>query len=83
MWTKVWTLAGIASDIPNAGDWFKYDLGKESFVVVRGEDGKIRAFYNVCPHRGKVDNGPEYADKAVTGGQKTQPGYRRWPPPWS
>jgi phenylpropionate dioxygenase-like ring-hydroxylating dioxygenase large terminal subunit len=52
MWTKVWTLAGMAADIPNPGDWFKYDLGVESFVVVRGDDGAIRAFYNVCPHRG-------------------------------
>lgn len=52
LWTKVWTFAGFAADIPNAGDWFKYDLGAESFVVVRGDDLKIRAFYNVCPHRG-------------------------------
>ncbi|MHA3795383.1 aromatic ring-hydroxylating dioxygenase subunit alpha [Sphingomonas sp. YL-JM2C] len=52
MWTKVWTHAGFASDIPNPGDWFKYDLGPESFVVVRGQDDEIRAFYNVCPHRG-------------------------------
>lgn len=52
LWTKVWTFAGVASDIPNPGDWFKYDLGIESFVIVRGEDMKIRAFYNVCPHRG-------------------------------
>lgn len=51
MWTKVWNLAGCASDIPHPGDWFKYDLGKESFIVVRGDDGVIRAFYNVCPHR--------------------------------
>lgn len=52
MWTKVWLMAGFASDIPNAGDWFKYDIGVESFVVVRGGDDRIRAFYNVCPHRG-------------------------------
>ncbi|MEJ7935018.1 aromatic ring-hydroxylating dioxygenase subunit alpha [Sphingobium sp. AN558] len=52
LWTKVWNLAGIASDIPNRGDWFKYDLGKESFLIVRGDDDQIRAFYNVCPHRG-------------------------------
>jgi phenylpropionate dioxygenase-like ring-hydroxylating dioxygenase large terminal subunit len=52
MWSKVWTMAGVASDIPNAGDWFKYDLGKESFIVVRQDDGEIKAFYNVCPHRG-------------------------------
>ena len=52
LWKKIWNMAGCASDIPERGDWFKYDLGKESFVVVRGDDDKIRAFYNVCPHRG-------------------------------
>jgi phenylpropionate dioxygenase-like ring-hydroxylating dioxygenase large terminal subunit len=52
MWTKVWTLAGFACDIPKVGDYFKYDLGRESFIVVRSTPSKIRAFYNVCPHRG-------------------------------
>lgn len=52
MWTKIWNLAGLAADIPEPGDWFKYDLGRESFIVVRGDDGQIRAFYNACPHRG-------------------------------
>ena len=52
MWTKVWNMAGVASDIPEPGDWFKYDLGTESFIVLREQDGGIRAFYNVCPHRG-------------------------------
>jgi carnitine monooxygenase subunit len=52
LWTKVWTLAGLTCDIPNVGDYFKYDLGKESFVVVRTAEATIKAFYNVCPHRG-------------------------------
>lgn len=54
MWTKSWVFAGIAHDIPEIGDWFKVELGKESFIVVRnaeGDDG-IAAYYNVCPHRG-------------------------------
>jgi carnitine monooxygenase subunit len=52
MWTKVWTIAGFACDIPNVGDYFKYDLGRESFIVVRTKPDKIQAYYNVCPHRG-------------------------------
>ncbi|MFC3215883.1 aromatic ring-hydroxylating oxygenase subunit alpha [Novosphingobium panipatense] len=55
-WDKVfarsWLLAGPASDIPEAGDFFTFTIGPESFIVVRGEDGVIRAHYNVCPHRG-------------------------------
>lgn len=54
MWTRTWTLAGLVSDIPEVGDYFRYDLGRESFIVVRtGEHPEaIKAFYNVCHHRG-------------------------------
>jgi phenylpropionate dioxygenase-like ring-hydroxylating dioxygenase large terminal subunit len=54
MWTRTWTLAGLVSDIPEIGDYFKYDLGRESFIVVRTGDRPeaIKAFYNVCHHRG-------------------------------
>lgn len=52
MWSKVWVIAGRISDIPNAGDYLKFDLGPESFIIVRQTSGDIRAFYNVCHHRG-------------------------------
>lgn len=54
MWTKVWTIAGRASDIAEVGDWFTYHLGPESFIIARtGEaPGDIAAYYNVCHHRG-------------------------------
>jgi len=52
LWTKVWTIAGPVSDLPEAGDYFLYELGREQIIVVRGADDVIRAFYNVCPHRG-------------------------------
>jgi phenylpropionate dioxygenase-like ring-hydroxylating dioxygenase large terminal subunit len=52
LWPRVWLLAGVVSDIPRPGDYFTYDHGHESFVVVRQQDMGIKAFYNVCPHRG-------------------------------
>ncbi len=54
MWTRVWTLAGLAADVPEVGDYFKYDLGPESFIVTRCGTGEndIKAYYNVCQHRG-------------------------------
>ena len=52
MWTKVWLLLGRESEIPNPGDWQKEDVGPESILMVRQADGGIRAFYNVCQHRG-------------------------------
>ena len=55
-WDKVfarsWLLAGPASDIRKPGDFMKFDVGPESFIVVRGEDNEVRAHYNVCSHRG-------------------------------
>ena len=52
LWTKVWLIAGVVSDIPEAGDYLMYKIRHEEIIVVRQEDNSIKAFYNVCPHRG-------------------------------
>lgn len=52
MWTKVWLLGGLESDIPEPGDYICTEIGKESVLIVRQRDGGVRAFYNVCLHRG-------------------------------
>ena len=46
-----WQIVCHASDLPQPGDWRTIDYAGESVVVVRGEDGVIRAFANVCRHR--------------------------------
>ncbi len=51
LWTKTWQIAGTQAQIPNAGDWLTADFGPETIVCVRGDDGQVRAFYNVCQHR--------------------------------
>ncbi|MFO6446890.1 aromatic ring-hydroxylating oxygenase subunit alpha [Erythrobacter sp. NE805] len=53
IWTKAWLIGGLASQVEKPGDFFTYHIGRESILVTRGEDGVVRAFYNVCPHRGK------------------------------
>ncbi len=52
MWTKVWLLLGRASELPEAGDWQMEPVGPEEILMVRQADGSIKAFYNVCQHRG-------------------------------
>ena len=52
LWKKVWTLAGRENDLNEPGDYFTYDLGKESFIITRDRQNNIRAYYNVCLHRG-------------------------------
>ena len=47
-----WLLAGHESQIPNPGDYFLFNLLTESVIIIRGKDGLIRAFMNVCRHRG-------------------------------
>ena len=52
VFTKTWLMAGPVSDVREAGDWMKFDIGIESFIIVRKQDGTLSAHYNVCPHRG-------------------------------
>jgi phenylpropionate dioxygenase-like ring-hydroxylating dioxygenase large terminal subunit len=52
LWPRVWLLAGVTSDIPEAGDYTVFEHGHEEMIVVRQKDNGIKAFYNVCPHRG-------------------------------
>src|SRR3546814_9018822 len=47
LWPKVWLLAGVVSDVQETGDYIKFDVGPESFVIVRDDQGALRAFYNV------------------------------------
>ncbi|NJS38078.1 MAG: aromatic ring-hydroxylating dioxygenase subunit alpha [Rhodobacteraceae bacterium] len=54
-----WQVVGHVSDVPNAGDWLTFDLLGERAVVMRGQDGVVRAFHNLCRHRGaRVVDGP-------------------------
>ncbi|AUW59585.1 (2Fe-2S)-binding protein [Sphingobium sp. SCG-1] len=52
VFTKTWLLAGPSSDVRESGDWMRFDIGVESFIIVRKDDGELAAHYNVCPHRG-------------------------------
>ena len=52
LWSKVWLLGGREIDMPAPGDHITTDIGRESVILVRQKDGKIRGFYNVCQHRG-------------------------------
>jgi phenylpropionate dioxygenase-like ring-hydroxylating dioxygenase large terminal subunit len=53
VWTKVWQMACREEDIPVVGDHITYDIVGRSVLVVNTEEG-IKAFHNVCPHRGRL-----------------------------
>jgi phenylpropionate dioxygenase-like ring-hydroxylating dioxygenase large terminal subunit len=71
LWPKVWQHAGRVEEIPNVGDFLTYDILDDSILIVRSAPDTIKAYYNVCSHRGRqlVDR-PEGAHSAC--GQKRQ-----------
>jgi phenylpropionate dioxygenase-like ring-hydroxylating dioxygenase large terminal subunit len=62
-----WQIVCHESDVAGVGNWHALDFAGESVVVVRGNDGKLRAFTNVCRHRGSriLDGASGYAKTLV------------------
>ncbi len=52
LFRKRWQLACHVNEVPNPGDYTTFDLAKERALIVRGKDGVLRAFHNLCRHRG-------------------------------
>jgi Rieske 2Fe-2S family protein len=49
---RSWLLAGHVSQLASPGSFFLFELDRESVMVVRDGDGTVRAFHNLCRHRG-------------------------------
>jgi Rieske 2Fe-2S family protein len=49
---NMWICAARSAEVANPGQFRKIQVGRESVLVVRGRDGALRAFLNVCRHRG-------------------------------
>src|SRR4051794_36321821 len=47
-----WACAGFSADLPHNGDHRAVDTPHGGVLLVRGDDGEVRAFANVCRHRG-------------------------------
>src|SRR5277367_711866 len=45
-----WQMVGRADQVEKPGEFFTIDVNQEPLVVVRSDDGSLRAFYNVCRH---------------------------------
>lgn len=50
---RSWLYACPERDVANPGDAYPFNVGPDPLVVVRGDDGVVRAFHNVCRHRGR------------------------------
>ncbi len=52
LWPFTWQVACREEEIPNAGDYFEYEVGDQSILVTRTPSGAIKAYFNACLHRG-------------------------------
>ena len=73
LWPKVWHVACTVDHVANPGDWFEHRLGRYSVLLVRGDDGVLRAFQNVCRHRGNT-----ICAGSGTGATELRCPYHRW-----
>lgn len=52
IWGGGWLFAGFGVELPNPGDFITFAVDTTSVLLMRGDDGAVRAFHNVCRHRG-------------------------------
>jgi len=66
---RAWLTIGRVEDLPRTGSYFTKELevAKTSIVVVRGGDGSVRAFHNICRHRGNKLAWTDYPKEETAG----------------
>ena len=79
LWAKVWQHVGRVEEIPEVGSYITYDIAKDSILIVRTAPDKIKAYHNVCTHRGRRLVGtPAGANQACGKTQKFGCNYHAW-----
>jgi phenylpropionate dioxygenase-like ring-hydroxylating dioxygenase large terminal subunit len=51
LWPHVWQMAARLEEIPNAGDFTEYEIVGQSILIIRQDDGSVKALHNACRHR--------------------------------
>lgn len=52
LWSRTWQMACRLEEIPDGSDFVEYEILDQSVIVLRTEEGEVRAFQNACRHRG-------------------------------
>lgn len=73
LWPRVWQLAATIDHLPDPGDWFEFEVGTLSVLIVRDDSGTLRGFQNACRHRGNL-----VCVGAGSGLTELQCPYHRW-----
>ena len=67
-WPHVWQMACREHDLSRVGDYFEYEICDETILIVRSPGGALKAFHNVCRHRGrKIKEGCGHASRLRCG----------------
>jgi len=53
LWPRVWQIACRLQELPRVGDFVTYDIAGESILLVRAGATDVKAYFNVCQHRGR------------------------------
>lgn len=53
LWSRVWQQAGRVEELKAVGDYITYNICHDSILIVRDTPDTLKAFHNVCPHRGR------------------------------
>jgi len=53
LWPHSWLMACREEQLGEVGQYYVFDIADESILLLRSSDGLLRAFHNVCPHRGR------------------------------
>ncbi len=79
LWPKVWQMAGRVEEIPETGNFITYEIGDDSIIVVRTAPDTLKAYHNVCPHRGRrLVSTPEGANNACGKKSRFVCGFHGW-----
>lgn len=52
VWRQTWQLVGRQESLSQPGDYLTYTLGEDPILILRTADGSLKAWHNICPHRG-------------------------------
>ncbi len=79
LWAKVWQHAGRVEEIPKVNDFITYEIGLDSILIVRTAENTLKAYHNVCPHRGRrLVPVPKGSNGARGNRQRFVCGYHGW-----
>jgi phenylpropionate dioxygenase-like ring-hydroxylating dioxygenase large terminal subunit len=51
LWPHSWLMAARLEEIPNPGDYSEFEVAGDSILIVRQQDGSVKALHNACRHR--------------------------------